>query len=65
MKLFKCDYCERMIGGGEPPVSLKGIVGLSGGILLPEQFHESHFCNSNCFWRWVNEFNPIPEEEVT
>lgn len=57
MKFYRCDMCE-IEEQGEPPVVLTGVTGLSGGILLPERFHEKHFCSPGCFWEWVEKYNP-------
>ena len=55
---YTCDECGQNIGGGEPSIKLEGIVGTSGGILLPERFHKKHFCNTICFWEWIDKYNP-------
>ena len=60
MKYFKCDFCESSVV--EPGVILHGIVGASGGVLLPEKFHEKHFCKPECFWKWVEKFK---KEKIT
>ena len=56
MKYYKCDNCAATIKN--PEVSLNGVTGTSGGILLPEQFHEKHFCNPDCFWQWTDKHHP-------
>lgn len=56
MKYYKCDKCEKEII--TPEVTLTGVIGTSGGILLPEQLHKKHFCSSECFWEWIKKYNP-------
>ena len=58
--IVTCDMCDRDRKDMEHDfhISLKGITGTSGGILLPEQFHEKDFCSSDCFWDWVEKYNP-------
>lgn len=55
MKLYKCDNCSTE-STTKLKVSLKGITGTSGGILLPEAFHEKHFCKPGCFWEWCSKY---------
>ena len=63
MKFYRCDFCEKEIN--EALVVLNGIVGISGGILLPERFHKKHFCSTICFEDWVLKYIPvIPKKEV-
>ena len=62
MKRYICDNCERVIGGnygGKPLAVLQGIVGTSGGILLPEALHEKYFCKTDCFWSWAKKYCPV------
>jgi len=61
MKHYTCDNCEAVISGGDPNVFLNGIIGSSGGILLPELFQEKHFCGPECFWQWVDKHHPGAE----
>lgn len=65
MRLFRCDNdgCEKL-QNGEPAVSLNGVTGTSGGILLPEQFHKKDFCSVECFWVWVSKYRPQNSEAV-
>ena len=56
MKYYECDYCGAKTK--ESIVQVKGAVGSSGGILLPEKFHEKDFCYPGCFWQWVDEHHP-------
>lgn len=63
MKFYRCNFCEKEIN--EALVVLNGIVGISGGILLPERFHQKHFCSPICFWDWVSKYKPvIPKKEI-
>ena len=55
-KHYTCDFCKENIY--EPEVMLRGVVGVSGGILLPEKYQERHFCSSECFWNWAGRFSP-------
>lgn len=54
MIIYKCDNknCEK-----ESPcplkVHLKGYVGYSGGILLPDNLREFEFCCDECFLDWI------------
>uniref|UniRef100_A0A6M3LBZ2 Uncharacterized protein n=1 Tax=viral metagenome TaxID=1070528 RepID=A0A6M3LBZ2_9ZZZZ len=57
MIFFQCDECSKKVGG-VPEVKLNGITGTSGGILLPERFHEKHFCKPACFWNWARKYDP-------
>lgn len=59
MKAFICDCCKKTFYSRDTHVELKGIIGTSGGILLPERFHEKDFCNPECFWEWVEKFKPV------
>lgn len=61
MKQYVCDKCGSYVT--KPEVVLKGITGTSGGILLPEQFHEKHFCSPGCFWKWIDLYNPKRSDE--
>ena len=54
MEQTVCDKCKNVCGG-EDVIEVKGFVGLSGGILLPERFHRKHFCNRRCFVQWLYE----------
>ena len=58
MKYYSCDNPRCEIKGTEPKVILKGIIGTSGSILLPEQLQEKHFCEPQCFWQWINIYHP-------
>lgn len=63
MIYYTCDNDDipdhgKLKRAGEPVVILKGVTGTSGGILLPEPLHLRHFCSSECFWTWVDKFNP-------
>lgn len=55
MICYECDWCQK-IKHGKPEIILKGIVGTSGGILIPERFHEKHFCDPECFWKWIDKY---------
>lgn len=57
MLSYRCDNCHKD-KPGKPIAVLNGITGTSGGILLPENLHERHFCGPECFWEWVKKFNP-------
>ena len=49
-----CDHCENNICGPKPEITLKGYKRTSdGGILLPERYHEQHFCDRACFVEWM------------
>jgi len=61
MKHYTCDNCKIEIS--EPEVILKGVLGTSGGILMPERLHEKHFCKPACFWQWADEKHPIEAED--
>lgn len=61
MKHYTCDNCKIEIS--EPEVILKGVLGTSGGILLPERLHEKHFCKPTCFWQWIDRYHPEAELE--
>lgn len=54
MKIYKCDagLCNEQCEESKM-VTLKGYTGLSGGILLPDRFHEKHFCDDKCFEDWL------------
>jgi len=56
MKIFKCDNDDCDNTQSSPKVTLKGITGTSGGILLPEVFHVKHFCDPKCFWAWAKKY---------
>lgn len=58
MILYKCDFCEKEYKW-PPRVTLNGVTGTSGGILLPESQQERHFCATICFWKWVVKYMPI------
>jgi hypothetical protein len=58
MKITKCDNCGVEQNVSQMPVTLKGVTGTSGGILLPEQYHEKHFCKPDCFWQWIRKYKP-------
>ncbi len=60
MKQYVCDKCGKVVTS-EPEITLKGVVGTSGGILLPESLHEKHFCSTGCFWDWAR--TATPDEE--
>jgi len=51
LKIYRCDQCKKE-EAGDPTVTLKGIAGSQGGILLPGYYHEKHFCSPACFWGW-------------
>jgi hypothetical protein len=55
MKFIRCDQCQKEVF--EPVVTLNGIHHGSG-ILLPERFHEKHFCSPDCFWAWIKKEDP-------
>lgn len=57
MKYYSCDNPSCEVKGTEPKVVLKGITGTSGGILLPEQCQEKHFCEPKCFWEWADKYH--------
>lgn len=46
----KCNYCGNRCG--QEFITLKGYVGSSAGILLPDRFQEKHFCDGDCFETW-------------
>jgi DNA-directed RNA polymerase subunit RPC12/RpoP len=55
MIFYKCDQCKKELGG-KPNIVLTGYVRKhDGGILLPGQFHEKHFCSDKCFEKWMAE----------
>jgi hypothetical protein len=56
MKYYECDWCKKKIIE-DKMVTLKGAVGLSGGILLPERLQEKHFCDPKCFWEWIHKYD--------
>ena len=53
-KLYKCDANECI---EEMPKSRVTILGyrpdMAGGILLPQEFLEYHFCSPSCFEKWI------------
>jgi len=52
MKFWKCDQCGVELVS-EPEVTLNGVGGMAGGILLPERYKEKHFCRPQCFYVWA------------
>ncbi len=55
MIFYKCDQCDKELGG-RPKIVLTGYVRKhDAGILLPEHFHEKHFCSRKCFEEWMAE----------
>jgi len=56
MKYYQCDLCGN-VTSSELGVELKGVTGTSGGILLPERLQEKHFCNPDCFWKWIHKYD--------
>lgn len=56
MKIFKCDNDGCDNAANSPLVTLKGITGTQGGILLPERHHVKHFCSTQCFWTWTEKY---------
>lgn len=62
MNHYTCDDCGTTVS--EPKVVLKGVIGTSGGILLPERFQEKHFCKPACFWRWVSIYHPVEVRDL-
>jgi hypothetical protein len=55
MIFYKCDHCG-VEKPGKAPITLKGYLRkFDGRILLPDQFHEKHFCERLCFRLWMYE----------
>jgi len=57
MKQYICDNCKNIRPIAD--VILKGMIGTS--TLLPQRYHEKHFCSPNCFWEWIEKYNPKNE----
>jgi hypothetical protein len=56
-KFYRCDYCEKETSG-DAEIELNGVLGTSGGILLPERYHKKTFCSPACFWSWAEKYKP-------
>ncbi|OGP82225.1 MAG: hypothetical protein A2Z08_07955 [Deltaproteobacteria bacterium RBG_16_54_11] len=53
MNLYQCDDCGKQ-EIWPPKIMIKGYVPEDkGGILIPDQFHEYHFCSRECFEKWI------------
>ena len=62
MMLFRCDNCNSLLECS-PAVTLEGVQGTSGGLLLPESHTRKHFCSTECFWAWVAKYAPNENKE--
>lgn len=65
MQKFFCDQCHKEMSG-MPLVVIKGVSSFAGDILLPDRFHEKHFCKPGCFWEWAKNslFYHVPRDEA-
>jgi hypothetical protein len=65
LRFYQCDYCKKEVPG-KAPVILKGYLRKFDGcilLLLPDQFHEKHFCKRDCFRDWMKEDFQHEKEE--
>ena len=58
---YECDreHCHCTMNH-EPPVTIKGLYGISDLLDMPEDCHAKHFCSVECFWGWSAK--NIPDE---
>ena len=49
---YFCEQCAKPCSK-QNLITLKGYIGLQGGITLPEEYQEKHFCRPSCFEEWV------------